>query len=155
VPAVRLIWLLFLAAVESTLAACATISQCHYGATAVVALPSPVQHQDTSELVTVLDAALKPLGYSGAAKVPIPDKDLYSYSVGAGLHLVTQNRVDVWSDVVAGTISIYDYQKYSRSDFVARTEEAIRREVATAYGQQLDFKRSAERSVSCAFPLGP
>ena len=76
-PPVRLVWLLLLTAVESTLAACATISQCHYGATAVIALPPPVPHQDTPELVTVLNAALKPLGYSGGTKLPIPDKDLY------------------------------------------------------------------------------
>jgi hypothetical protein len=155
VPPARLVCLLLLAAVGAVLPACATISKCHYGATAVVVLTPTGHYENTPELVAVLDAALKPLGYSAGTKLPIPDKDLYGYSVGAGLHLVPENRVDVRLDVAAGTISIYDYQNYSRSDFVTRTEEAIARGVDTSYRQRLDFKRSAEHSANCAFPLGP
>ena len=104
----------------------------------------------------VLDAALKPLGYSGGTKLPIPDRDLYGFSVGAGLHLVTSNRVDVRVDIAAGIIVIGDYQDYSRSEFVGRTEDSISRAVDAAYGQHLSFKRSSpEHSMSCAFPLGP
>jgi len=152
VPIRRLICQLSAVASVAALPSCATITECHYSSSAALGLSST---QDTPRLVNAVGSALKPLGYSDGARLPPQDKELYGFSVGGGLHLVHQNRIDVRLDAAAHSILIYDYQEYSRSDFMNRTEEAIRRELAATYGEQVEFKRGADHSGACALPLGP
>ena len=79
------------------------VQHCPYVAAATF---TPLSTQDTAKLVSALDAALEPLGYSSGAKLPIEGKDLYGFS----LHSMNRTRAEVVFDTATHTISIYDYQ---------------------------------------------
>ena len=107
----------FLALLLLPAGSCTALVPCHFHASGEIRTTKDGGTLDRERLITVIETAVKPLGFSSGHKVPYIKEDFVEYSFGGGF---SAERITVRLVPQTLQIGLRDYNRNEESELVRR-----------------------------------
>ena len=112
---------------------------CYFRASGTLITPDGERLLERERVAAVVEAAVKPFGFSSGKVIPYKNQDLIDYELGGGGGF-SRDRLTVMLEPSALRIGLKDNIRSDESELARRVLEAIRTQIADSLGARIEFR---------------